>query len=245
MIFIMDFLPVPDCFRRGRPYQTRLLWSNSGTPSLGRTTQACPKKCTKPEDRDVDSHGLAAEPKYYDEITEQEIDHRDRASGVTIPMSPCGSQLTTLWFQGAIGGRHIDRPGRAMSQARRTAPSQPLLAKVSRSNATDCDADPNRDAHSDGGSRSSSPSSARENRSSVWPPARAAVKSEQRTTLPECLLPAPLLPQVLRINLRIGPVSSLSAGTITRWTGDNIGVRKGEKWAHCWLFCAEKDITPL
>ena len=44
-------------------------------------------------------------------------------------MSPCGSQLTTLWFQGAIGGRHIDRPGRAMSQARRTAPSQPLLPR--------------------------------------------------------------------------------------------------------------------
>jgi hypothetical protein len=81
-----------------------------------------------------------------------------------------------------------------MSQARRTASSQPLLAEVSRSNATDCDADPNRGAHSDGGS-SSSPPSAREDRSSVWPPARAAVKLEQRTTLPECLIPAPLLPR--------------------------------------------------
>jgi hypothetical protein len=81
-----------------------------------------------------------------------------------------------------------------MSQARRTASSQPLLTEVSRSNATDCDADPNHGAHSDGGS-SSSPPSAREYRSSVWPPARAAVKSEQRTTLPECLIPAPLLPR--------------------------------------------------
>src|ERR1700733_15370350 len=50
---------------------------------------------------------------------------------------------------------------------------------------------------------------------------------------------------VLRIDLRIGPTSSPSAGTITRWMGDNLGARKGEKWAHCWLFCAEEDITTL
>ena len=42
---------MPDCFQRGRPYQTHLLWSNSGTPSLGRTTQACPKNAPSPENR--------------------------------------------------------------------------------------------------------------------------------------------------------------------------------------------------
>ena len=89
-----------------------------------------------------------------------------------------------------LGGAS-DQAGGAASPP--TAPSGPLLAKVSRGNATDYDADPNRDVHSDGGSSSSLPS-AREDRSSVWPPARAAVKSEQPTTLPECPLPAPLLP---------------------------------------------------
>src|ERR1700760_1781313 len=48
---------------------------------------------------------------------------------------------------------------------------------------------------------------------------------------------------VLRINLRIGPVSSFSAGTITRWRGDNFGARKGE--GALLAFLCEEDITTL
>ena len=70
---------------------------------------------------DADSHGQAAEAAGTSmrSPSKRSIRGTARGAGATIFMSPCGLQVTTPGFQGAIGGRHIDQRGRAMSEARR------------------------------------------------------------------------------------------------------------------------------